>query len=81
MDAIYGQKGIKAGFTAGRPRKLILTVAKSLVRRGAEAVLAGCTEVPLVLKDKDIRVPLIDPMLIGALACIEKAGAKIKRRL
>lgn len=81
MEAIFGKKGIKAGFTSGRPQKLILDIARKLIERGAEAVIAGCTEVPLVLKDKDIHRPLLEPMRIAALACIKKARYKIKTGL
>jgi len=78
MEAIFGQRGIKAGFTSGLPRKLMVNSARKLIQRGAEAVIAGCTEVPLVLRDKDISRPLIEPLHIAALACIQKAGYKIK---
>lgn len=79
MEAIFGERGIKAGWTAGPPRTQILGIARKLIARGAEAIIAGCTEIPLVLKSKDIPVPLIEPMEIGALACIKKAGYKIRR--
>ncbi len=49
-----------------------------LIQRGAEAVIAGCTEVPLVLKEEDIEVPLIEPLQILAEACIVKAGYELK---
>jgi len=75
MTAIYGKKGIKAGFTEGPPRKILLEIAAGLISRGAQAVLAGCTEVPLVLRAADLPVPLIEPMIIGARAAIRRAGA------
>jgi len=78
QNAIFGKKGIKAGFTTGAPKETIIAMAGILIKRGAEAVIAGCTEVPLVLGPKDISVPLIEPMKIGALACIKMAGYKIK---
>ena len=78
MDAILGKKGIKAGFTTGRPRAAVVRAARLLAERGAEAVIAGCTEVPLVLRDEDLDVPLIEPMRIAALACLRKAGHKTK---
>ena len=78
MAAIYGKKGIKAGFTEGRPRELILGVARELVRRGAGAVMAGCTEAPLVLRASDLPVPLIEPMAIGARAAVRRAGARLR---
>jgi aspartate racemase len=79
MDAIFGNSGIKAGFTAGRPRTTVVRIARRLIERGAEAVIAGCTEVPLVLKENDISVPLIEPMKIGALTCIKRAGYKLEK--
>ncbi len=78
QNAIFGKKGIKAGFTTGPPRETIIAMARHLIRRGAAAVIAGCTEVPLVLAPKDITVPLIEPMKIGALTCIKMAGYRIK---
>jgi len=79
MEAIFGEKGVKAGFTTGKPRRLILGIARRLIARGAEAIIAGCTEIPLVLKETDLPVPFIEPMRIAALACIKKAGYKIKK--
>jgi len=79
MAAIFGPGGIKAGYAAGRPKGLILSAARKLIRRGAGAVIAGCTEVPLVLKDEDIPVPLIEPMRIAAEASILRAGYRVKK--
>jgi len=78
MEAIFGDKGIKAGYTEERPREMILKCARKLIEQGAEAVIAGCTEVPLVLRDADISVPLIEPMRITAEAGIEAAGKTVK---
>ena len=78
MEAIFGKQGIKAGFTSGPAQKIILDVARKLIQRGAEAVIAGCTEVPLVLKQEDLSVPLVDPLRIMALKSIKEAGYKIK---
>ncbi len=78
MEAVFGKAGIKAGFTRGQPRRLILNAARRLIRRGAQAIIAGCTEIPLVLKDEDISVPLIEPMRIAARAAIVKAGYNLK---
>jgi len=35
------------------------TLAAALVARGAEAIIAGCTEIPLVLGENALNVPLI----------------------
>jgi len=78
MEAIFGKKGIKAGVTSGKPREIILAAARNLIAAGAEAIIAGCTEVPLVLKPEDLRVPLLEPMLIAARRCISLAGYEVK---
>ena len=38
----------------------MLELARSLIHQGAEAVVAGCTEVPLVLFENDLSVPLVN---------------------
>ncbi|MBN1224372.1 MAG: amino acid racemase [Candidatus Aminicenantes bacterium] len=78
MQAIYGPSGIKAGFTKGLSKEWIVNTAKILIGRGAEAIIAGCTEIPLVLKPEDIAVPLIEPMQIVAQASILKAGYELR---
>jgi aspartate racemase len=76
--AIYGRKGVKAGFSQGPAREAVLEAARGLVGRGAEAVVAGCTEIPLVLKPADLLVPLVDPMTAGARAAVRRSGARLK---
>lgn len=78
MTAICGRRGVKAGFTEGPPRETLLDTAAALVRRGARAILAGCTEVPLVLRARDLSVPLVEPMDIGARAAVRRAGGRLK---
>lgn len=78
MEAIFGNQGIKAGFTSGRNEEIIHGTARALIQRGVEAVIAGCTEVPLVLKEEDIPVPLIEPLRILAEVSIVKAGYETK---
>ncbi len=73
MTAIYGRRGIKAGFTRGLPRKYILEEAIRLVEQGAELIILGCTEISLVLKQRDLPVPLIDPLQILAEVVIRKS--------
>jgi len=78
MEAVYGHKGIKAGFSRGQAKVWLQRAADELISRGAEAIIAGCTEVPLALKEKDLSVPLVDPMLVGARVLIKKSGGKLK---
>ncbi|HSV55685.1 MAG TPA: amino acid racemase [Magnetospirillaceae bacterium] len=70
MEAIYGGRGIKAGNRGEEPSRLLRDAGKRLVARGADVLIAGCTEIPLVLKAGDFEVPLLDPMLILARAAV-----------
>jgi aspartate racemase len=76
MEAIYGKQGIKVMGPTENSRRLVLKASEKLVHLGAQAIIAGCTEVPLVLKDGDLSVPLIDPISILAKAAIERAKGK-----
>lgn len=80
MEAVFGKDGVKAGETRGRPREIVREVAGRLVEAGAGAVMAGCTEIPLVLHDADVSVPFVEPMRAGARACILAAGGRLKHR-
>jgi len=76
MKAIYA---IKAAGATDEARTLVHQAAHELVARGAQVVIAGCTEIPLVLKDGDLPVPVVDPIAILAEAAIEHAGGKRRR--
>ncbi len=76
MTAVFGPQGIKAGFVENESRSAVIEAAHDLIRAGAEAIIAGCTEIPLVLMPEDISVPLIEPMRIAAQTCVLKAGYK-----
>ncbi len=62
MQAIYGENGIKAGYTVGEPCQLLTSAADSLIARGAQLIIAGCTEVPLALKQAHVSVPYINAL-------------------
>jgi aspartate racemase len=46
-------------------------LAAALVAAGAEAVIAGCTEVPLLLEAGDVSAPLVDSAEVLAAACVK----------
>ncbi len=81
MSAIYGPAGIKAGFTEGLCAQQLAAALDHLVEQGAQAVILGCTELPLVLKAGDDhqalggRVRLVDPTDLLARRCVSLAIA------
>lgn len=73
MDAVYGKKGIKAGFKIA-PKKILLQIVEHLHKNNAQAIIAGCTEVPLALQEDDISIPFIEPLFILASKSIKMVG-------
>jgi aspartate racemase len=78
MDAIYSPWGVKAGFTEGRCRQDLLGALEHLVRdQGAEIIILGCTELPLILAQSERfpaggrQVAVVDPTSILAARCVE----------
>ena len=51
MDAIYGPAGFKAGGPLVAIRSVIETAVKNLQHKGAEVIVPGMTEIPLILAD------------------------------
>lgn len=66
MEIIYGKEGVKAGYRAGKVKDYLSEIVNRLKDRGAEAIIAGCTEISLVLSQSDIDIPLIDPLTVMA---------------
>jgi aspartate racemase len=76
MEPIYGEKGIKQGYHQGMPREKLMQAVEQLIKLGAEAIVAGCTEIPLVLSQQDMELPFVDLMEAGIDWILERAGAK-----
>jgi len=64
---------IKAGDSGPEIGARMLRLANALVARGAQAVIAGCTEIPLVLNQSMLDVPLISSTDILAEATVAYA--------
>jgi len=65
-DAIYGDAGVKAvGVDAGTVAR-VMDYVTTLAERGAQAVIAGCTEFSVLFAGVETCVPLVDPMWLLA---------------
>jgi aspartate racemase len=79
MRAIYGPAGVKAGFRSGRCRDDLLQAIAHLAQHGAEIVILGCTELPLLMPQDEHctaggrQVVLLDPTEILARRCVAMA--------
>ncbi|PGS49405.1 aspartate/glutamate racemase family protein [Bacillus sp. AFS041924] len=68
MNGIYAIKGSDME----KGHLYLSTVANILINNGAEAIIAGCTEIPLVLKSSE-EICVIDPTEILARIVIKSA--------
>lgn len=73
MHLIYDE--VKAG-AAAPPLDSLLDAAEELRSRGAETMVLGCTELPLVCGD--CGFPRLDPTLLLACRAVEEAGGRVK---
>lgn len=73
MKALYHKGGVKAGFKDS-PKEKILSVLQKLLGDKVDAVMAGCTEIPLVINQADMEIPFINPLQIIARESLRRAG-------
>ena len=74
MVSIYEIKGAPGGRGRSAIAAEIREIAGRLLRRGVQGVVAGCTEIPLVLKPGDLDVPVFDTLTLLARAAVAAAG-------
>ena len=72
MEAVYA---VKAGDASPARREAMRTLAERARARGAEAIVAACTEVPLLLAEEDLDVPLV-----GSSQALAEAVVRIATR-
>ena len=54
-------------------REVYQTIIKNLEKRGAQGVILGCTEIPLLIKEKDVTIPIFNTTKIHAEKAVEWA--------
>ena len=70
-DRAYGIKG--AGRVTTRARADLSEAIRTLRGQGAEAIVLGCTELPVAFPERDLEgLPLIDPTLVLGRALIRE---------
>ena len=74
MEAIYDIKNENALHSQADITDSIADAAAHLIRRGAQGIIAGCTEIPLALTQKNVAVPYFDSLLILARSASRRAG-------
>ena len=69
--AIYAEMG--KGLFLPETKQRFLEIIGKLVEKGAQGVILGCTEIPLLLQQKDCPVPVYDTTLIHSRAAVNFA--------
>lgn len=59
------------GLVTAETKKRYLEIANQLIERGAEGIILGCTEIPLVILPGDLSVPIFDTTLIHSNAAVQ----------
>lgn len=54
-------------------KKRFLDIINNLERKGAQGIVLGCTEIPLLIKQADIQLPVFNTLKIHAKAAIDFA--------
>lgn len=70
-DIIYSE--LVLGSILEESRAKYLAVISKMIERGAEGVILGCTEIPLLVKQDDCPIPVFDTTTIHAVKTVEFA--------
>lgn len=54
-------------------KEAYIKIIDRLVLQGAEGIVLGCTEIPLLIKQEDVKVPVFDTTEIHAVSAVEYA--------
>lgn len=61
------------GIFSDESRSRFIEICNDLNRRGAEGIVLGCTEIPLLVKQEDIRIPSFNTLLIHSISAVDFA--------
>jgi aspartate racemase len=54
-------------------KEKFLSIIDDLKTKGAEGIVLGCTEIPLLIKQEDVKLPLLNTLEIHAAAIVDYA--------
>ena len=56
-----------------KSEQIYLNIIDSLIQRGADSIILGCTELPLILNESNIDIPIFNSTLIHCEAALKSA--------
>jgi aspartate racemase len=69
QDSIYYELG--KGIVLEDTKKRYLDIITELIEQGAEGIILGCTEIPLIIKQSDVSIPVFDTGLLHSKAAVD----------
>lgn len=70
-DIIYNE--LCKGIINKVSKKEYLRIINNLIQKDAEGIVLGCTEIPLLIKQEDVSIPVFDTTTIHAISAVEYA--------
>ncbi|MBN1692958.1 MAG: aspartate/glutamate racemase family protein [Dehalococcoidales bacterium] len=70
-NVIYNE--LCLGKTRQASKEKFRTIISKLEKRGARGIILGCTEIPLLIKQEDLKIPVFDTTRIHAKAGVDFA--------
>jgi aspartate racemase len=65
------QQELQKGIFKAESKKYVLQQIEELQQRGAQGIVLGCTEFPLIIKPTDVGVPLFDTTLLHSQMAVD----------
>jgi aspartate racemase len=65
------QKELGLGVFKPESKKYVLDQIEELRRRGAQGIVLGCTEFPLIIKSTDVKLPVFDTTLLHSEMAVD----------
>ena len=61
------------GIVSGKSKKQYIEIIEELIFKGAQGIILGCTEIPLLIKQNDMTVQFLDTTIIHSEAALKAA--------
>ncbi len=77
LTTVHGiiYRELAVGAIREESRRAYVDVIDGLLKGGAEGVILGCTEIPLLIRQQDVTVPVFDTTALHAAAAVDFALA------
>jgi len=70
-DIIYAE--LVRNIVTEKSRDILITIINKLILEGVQAIILGCTEIPLLIRQKDVDIPLFNTTEIHCEAAVRFA--------